>query len=277
MSTHSIILLGNPDSGKSNFIGRLWLALQSQNFRLLADTPPSDIKYVEELAAHLLQGRFAPRTDKDTATRNFNIDVKSKDGGQIGELIIPDVSGELWKNAVETFEIPSKWLQLISDSSGALLFVRIRSILNTQPLDWVNSKALMSLADPKQQDVILTQVRLLELIRFLEERLAKKNNSNPKVAIVVTAWDLLHQGEQANGPEHYLENEFPIFAGRLLDTQKLNIKVFGCSVVGGDFTVAEFVRQYRGDMENAGYIVRKEKGTWQNIPDITLPIHWLLS
>jgi len=278
MNTQSIILVGNPDSGKSNFIGRLWLALQSKKFSLLAASQPNDIKYVEELAAYLLQGKFAPRTDKDTTTRDFNIDVKSKEKGITAELVIPDVSGELWRSAVETFEIPLKWLNLISNSNGALLFVRVRSPLNTQPLDWVNSKALMSLADQDQQNVIPTQVRLIELLRFLEEKLTKVKNFKPKVAVVVTAWDLLHHEEQAMGPEHYLDIEFPMFAGRLLESQKLNIKVFGSSVVGGDFNIAEFVSQYlNGDIENAGYIVTKEKNGWQNIPDITLPIDWLLS
>ncbi len=58
MAKKSIILVGDPDTGKSNFVGRLWLALQSGKFNLTAINPPDDIKYVEEVAAHLLQGRL---------------------------------------------------------------------------------------------------------------------------------------------------------------------------------------------------------------------------
>ena len=128
----SYILVGNPDSGKSNFLARLWLALQTQKFKLIAAQPPSDIKYVEEIASHILHGQFVPRTNKEDNKRDFNVSVKSVDGNYEADIFIPDVSGEMWKKAVETWEIPDNWLKTIQASSGALIFVRVLSDLNIQ-------------------------------------------------------------------------------------------------------------------------------------------------
>jgi Double-GTPase 1 len=280
MSEKSIILLGNPDSGKSNFLGRLWLALQSKKFNLLATKPPDDIKYVEQIAAHLLQGRFIPRTDKDDVERDLKIYIRSKDGSKAANLFIPDVSGELWKNAVDTLEVPDKWLKKMNASNAALLFVRVLSDLNVQPLDWVNSQRLLSVGfgDEQQNTNIPTQVSLIELLRFLEDTLKPVEQKKPKVAVLVTAWDMLNQEEASAGPENYLKTQFPLFAGRLLDISKMEIKVFGSSVVGGDFTLEEFTRIYlEGNLDEAGYIVAKDSdGELKMINDITAPVEWLL-
>jgi hypothetical protein len=280
MNKKSIILIGNPDSGKSNFVARLWLALQSKKFSLLSTRNPDNIKYVEELAAHLLQSRFAPRTDKEEAERNFDIEVQSSANSELASILIPDVSGELWKKAVETLEISEKWLNVLKESSAALLFVRVLSPLNSQPLDWVNSRKLLQagiIPDAEQNSQIPTQVSLIELLRFLGEKLKVNGSAKPKVAVIVTAWDLLHQDEAALGPEHYLKTQFPLFAGRLQDSLNLDVKVFGSSIVGGDFTIDEFVQRYQsGDVDNAGYIMNKEDDNWSEIQNLTTPIHWLL-
>ncbi len=207
--------------------------------------------------------------------------VKSKTNGTEAEIFIPDVSGEIWKKAVETLEISDKWLKSLKVSSGALLFIRILSDLIVQPLDWVNSQRLLQagFGNEEQSNMIPTQIRLIELLRFLEDTLISDNDKKPKVAIVVTAWDLLNDVDAATGPLGYLELQFPMFAGRIFDTQKLNVNVFGSSIVGGDFTADEFVESYlQSDTENNGFIVsQEENGSLKTIQDITAPIDWLLS
>jgi hypothetical protein len=47
------------------------------------------------------------------------------------------VTGELWKKALETYEIPKDWMQSLEGASGALLFVREGSDENEVALDWV--------------------------------------------------------------------------------------------------------------------------------------------
>lgn len=280
MADRSIILVGNPDSGKSNFLARLWLALQTQKFELMAANPPVDIKYVEDIAAHILQGRFVPRTDQEDNQREFNVEISSTKGENKGTLFIPDVSGEMWQKAVSSLEISQKWMDILRQSNGALLFVRVLSDLNIQPLDWVNCQKLLSAGygDEDKRASLPTQISLIELTRFLENNLKSINDAKPKLAIVVSAWDLLNKEDANKGPQSYLATQFPMFAGRIKDTSKLEVKVFGLSIVGGNLSAETFMNSFlEKDIDTEGYIVTwDEKDGLQEIKDITNPISWLL-
>jgi hypothetical protein len=278
MKGKSVVLVGNPDSGKSNYVAALWLALKSGNSELRNNTLPEDIKYVESLVEYILKGKFAPRTDQEARNREFTISVSSKTGNH-GDIHVPDVSGEMWRNAVSKFEISEKWLQLMSKSSTALLFVRVHSELNKQPLDWVNARELLNagLQEETNELDLPTQVALIELLRFLEETLINNKSQKAKVAIVVTAWDLLHENEQILGPEKYLERQFPMFFGRISDCTKLELKIFGTSILGGDLHSADFAKDYFDDNKNtSGYIVQISDHKVVKKEDITIPICWLL-
>jgi hypothetical protein len=260
----------------------LWEALRSGEGRLRAPEVPPNIKYVEDALTYLLQGSFAPRSDKDLeeSRRDFIISVESE--GQPGrvELLVPDVSGELWKNAAETSELPQEWMEQLRRSSGALLFVRVLSDLNNAPLDWVTSEKLLKFLGPGDPELgaLPTQVLLCELLRFLEISLrCDEEGSGPRVAVVVTAWDMVDQTTSAAGPRAFIEKEYPLFAGRLKDTDILDVNIFGVSVVGGDLNVDKEFRQrfLEGELKSAGYVVTSEETTQKF--DMTLPVAWLVT
>ena len=58
----SVLLIGGPDAGKTNYLGRLWIAINSNAGLLRKDGLPDDLAYLEEVANELLQGRFAPHS-----------------------------------------------------------------------------------------------------------------------------------------------------------------------------------------------------------------------
>src|SRR5690606_35362534 len=95
------------------------------------------------------QGRFAPRTEpgSEEHAEPFSIPVidQAAPDAPPRHLVVPDVTGELWKKAVETCELPPAWMQALEDASGVLLFVRIGSDQNVTPLDWVTSSKLLTL------------------------------------------------------------------------------------------------------------------------------------
>ena len=276
----SVMLIGGPDTGKTNYLARLWEALRSGTGKLKRLHAP-EIKYVEDALAHLLQGEFAPRSEKDIeeSRRDFAITV-CLPGGSPVELIVPDVTGELWKDAVDTLELPEEWMEQLSSSSGALLFVRILSEQNVDPLDWVTSYRLLQHAGQPQNEALLpTQVLLMELFRFLELKLRRRSDgSRPRVAVVVTAWDRLDAERRAQSPLDYLEKEYPLFAGRISDTDVLEVSVFGISVVGGDLTLdKDFQEQFlKGDLRNSGYVITQRGEQVIEEGDLTIPLTWLL-
>ncbi|RSC14590.1 hypothetical protein [Burkholderia cenocepacia] len=285
MTSQSIVLVGGPDSGKTNYLGRLWATLNTGNGRLKPARPPGDIQYVEEILGHLLQGEFAPRSDPTLETRqtNFTVSLVLSDGNGTGEieLTVPDVLGELWQSAVEALDMPKHWLDKLKSSTGALLFVRVHSELNVAPLDWVTTERLLrAQGDTDDEKKLPTQVFLCELLRILEHTLAVTDSQErPRVAVVVTAWDLLDEDSKRMGPMNYLRQQYPLFAGRLSDIDTLNVRVFGVSVVGGDLNDDPDFRHTfsEGDLQDFGFVVTDSVDGIHEQRDITSPVAWLVT
>jgi hypothetical protein len=106
MSEKTLILVGGPACGKTNYLARVWESIRSKTGSLVSPRPPSDITFVEEALAHLLQGKFAPRSDRTIAesTHSFEIAVQGADrpNDPPASIVVPDVTGELWRQALET-------------------------------------------------------------------------------------------------------------------------------------------------------------------------------
>ncbi|QAB00973.1 MULTISPECIES: TRAFAC clade GTPase domain-containing protein [Agrobacterium tumefaciens complex] len=280
MSDRSIILLGGPDSGKTNYVGRLWHALDAKKCRLIAAEQPDEIGFVLDTAEHLFQGRFAPRSEHADDRRDFEVVVCSPDGSGRAAIVIPDISGELWQNAVANSEIASDWMNELIHGHGALLFVRVGSDLDVRPLDWVTSRSLLAkVGDGEDRGKLPTQVMLCELVRYLELTMAKReDNGKPRLSVIVAAWDRVDPATFERGPLAYLAQEYPLLAGRLSDTDKLDIQVFGLSVVGGDLAVDPDFRDrfLEEGLDDHGWVAIYDSSTdsWQKDADLTLPIAW---
>jgi hypothetical protein len=277
----SAILLGQPDSGKSNFLGRVW-----ENIRAGAGTlaliDAQDIEYLEELLSHLLNGSFAPRSNKDVeqSRRDVRLTIKEQNSSEPFELVVPDVTGELWKEAAANSDLPEEWMAALEKAQGALLFLRVGSEENHQPLDWVASKNLLELLGVSGgESSTPTQVVYSELLRFLQVKLGTRLDlPRRKVAIVITAWDRLDPEFRETPPIEYLKREFPLLAGRIENVSDLEIRLFGVSVVGGDLEDdEEFKAQYQnGDISDFGYVViGTGTGQVSRKDDLTLPLNWL--
>jgi hypothetical protein len=326
MTRRSIVLLGGPDSGKTNYIGRLWPSFKKRKGVLRAERLPDDIAYVDGAVEHLMQGSFAPRSDRnlEIGRADFSISVRGANGeGELTELMVPDISGELWTRMVRTFEISHEWLTVLNDSQGAILFVRALSDQIVQPLDWVTARTILQLevegdaavdvlaADSNGGSSVIavadslsgqieplpdkhgdgsivelpsapdlpTQVLLCELLRYLELCLANRSDgSRPHVAVVVAAWDLLDPDVRAAGPLAYLKREFPLFAGRLADPGRLDVKLFGLSVVGGDLDDDEEFRNrfLENDISEQGWVIVENMDGLTTSCDVMLPIAWAM-
>lgn len=351
MKKGSIILVGGPASGKTNYIARLWLAFAARKGRLRAKNLPGNIEYVNQAVAYLQARQFAPRSDTnmdESGRRDFSIEICSDDGvGEARNLTVPDITGELWSRAIKTYELPKDWMKALEDSSSAILFVRAHSKLNLQPMDWVTAREMLQghedededdldddddnygddededgepIGDagaPKvtvqedaqveivtvlpaqpdataetanegeqpevaqKRDVLPAQVGFCELLRYLSLLLRERpDGTKPRVAVVVTAWDMLDEGEKAAGPMQYLETQFPMFAGRIKTPSRLDIEVFGMSIVGGNLrgaTNKQFRDSLKGrDLSEVGYTAVMRDGVVIEDPDITLPLAWVL-
>jgi hypothetical protein len=359
MSGGSIILVGGPASGKTNYIARLWLAFMARKGRLRAPKLPTNIEYVNDAVQHLLDRRFAPRSERnmdESGRRDFIVKVRGNDGsGLEQEITVPDVTGELWRRAIESYELPQEWMDALTASSSAILFVRAHSKLNLQPMDWVTARDhLMGHSDEdddeeeddeygddededgnpiatvaaspldgadlvgpavakrsryqigysvgdsgnevhreahaqdhETQEVVIkkdglpAQVGFCELFRYLMFTLADRpDGGRPRLAVVVTAWDMLDAEAKTAGPMRYLKEQFPMFAGRLETPGRLDVEVFGMSIVGGNLR-GHANKPFREslkkrDLSEVGYTAVVRDGVVVEDPDVTLPLAWAL-
>jgi len=277
--SRSIILLGGPDSGKTNFIGRLWKALDQGEGILHAAEQPKDLNFVLDVTEHLFQGVFAPRTELSNARRDFEVIVAATKGGPQSKIVVPDISGELWRKAVIDSEIEPEWMNELQRADAALLFVRVGSDQDIRPLDWVTSRRMLEKLGNEDDPGLPTQVMVCELIRFLEGSLASRQDGGvPRLSVVITAWDCVDEGTFEKGPLAYLEREYPLIAGRLADLEKLDVQIFGLSIVGGDLKHDAEYRQafLESGMDGQGWVAVQDENGWRKNPDVTLPIAWAL-
>lgn len=276
--TRSVVLLGGPDSGKTNYIGRVWPALDAGEGSLHAAVQPEDIRFVLDVADHLYSGNFAPRSEHVDDRRDFEVVVAAEKGGEQSTIVIPDISGELWLNAAEHGEVATSLMDEMRSANGALLFVRLNSEADVRPLNWVTSKRLLAKLGNAGDEGLPTQVMLCELVRFLEFALSERpNGRRPRLSIVVSAWDIADQEKFAAGPISWIQREYPLLAGRLGDIKTLDIRVFGLSVVGGDLKVDEACKNdvQENGLDGRGWVaVQDEEGVWRKNLDLTLPIAW---
>lgn len=276
--SNSIVLLGGPDSGKTNYVGRVWPALDAGGGRLHAARQPEDIRFVLDVTDHLNAGSFAPRSEHADDRRDFEVAVAAVKGGEETNIVIPDISGELWLSAAGQGEVSVKLMEEMQSASGALLFVRVQSDLAVRPLDWVTSKRMLGKLGNADDLGLPTQVMLCELVRFLEVTLAPRpGGQRPRVSVVVSAWDFVDPETSKLGPKAWLGREYPLFAGRLDDIEGLDLRVFGLSVVGGDLKADESCRDdvQENGLDGRGWVaVEDDAGNWCREPDLTWPIAW---
>lgn len=276
----SVVVLGGPDSGKSNYIARLWTALREKKGELVEAAQPTDLEFVLEASEHLFQGQFIQRSEQTEDRRDFEVTVGSRSNGKQAKIVVPDISGELWWRAVTDLDVPPELMEDMRAASGALLFLREGSDQNVQPLDWITAKKYLSKVKVAADEGTPTQVMLCELIRFLELTLTRRpDGAKPRLAVVVSAWDLVGTDVFEKGPMAYLEGEYPMLAGRLDDVSTLDVQVFGLSVVGGNLDEASFKKIFlETGIDGNGWVAIRatDTGMWTKDPDLTKPVAWAI-
>ena len=68
----SVLLIGGPDAGKSNFLFRLWIALSDGGGILQKDGLPAEAEYLQTGADRLLEGELRARPRKCMNTCIFH-------------------------------------------------------------------------------------------------------------------------------------------------------------------------------------------------------------
>lgn len=292
-ASQSVLLIGGPDAGKTNFVTRIWLAIDESKGSLRSDGLPDDLEYVQDGAEKLLGGDFVARTSREVH-HHIEIPVQASGRAQVrhAKLVVPDCSGEEWMKIYRLREWSAGWEEAISELCGCLLFVRVDSDQNVAALDWITCERLFGTpailpdisGDESEDFKPPTQVVLTDWLQCLRRAFTSRvgGSFRPRIGIVVAAWDSVPAEQQAAGPEAYLESNYPMLMQFIRTNAKhFNFAVFGVSIVGGDLENApDFRRDYlNGEQDPAdrGYVWHSLDGRLVQAYDLTLPVAWAMA
>ncbi len=284
---HSALLVGGPGAGKTSFLGRLWLSLQTKKGMLINPRLPENVEYLNAAANMLLKGSFPPHTHRGSFERVV-IPIQSMDGKLLsGNLVVPDCSGEEWSDIYHNREWNARWEEMISSSCGCLLFVRADAQCTTACLDWEKSMELFKAPTPSSIPPAgepLTppfDVILVDWLQCLHQRYTDCYGGffTPRVALVIAAWDLIPKDHQRKGVEYYIQTSFPLLSQFMeANGDYFQFSVFGSTATEGELADTHFAQSYlRGDPMKAGYVLHADgNNNWVQSKDFTLPVAWAL-
>ena len=304
---HSVLLIGGPDAGKSNFLFRLWIAIDGGGGVLVKDGLPSDLEYLRAGAERLLEGEFAKHTPTEVYERVVvPVRSSSRVAPSRGMLVVPDLAGEQILAVCRSRQWSQTWEELISPRCACLLFVRAGSKENVAPLEWATcfekygavlqppheeqshgSQGVDPVDSEESQEApgkgapLPTQVILTEWLQFLRLAFTAVAGGlfRPRVGVVVSAWDLVPSDQQPAGPLEYVGENFPMLHQFIqANGERFDFQVFGVSIVAGDLEHDEAFKEtyLNGQPREFGFVFHSLSGLPSSSPDITLPIAWAL-
>jgi hypothetical protein len=280
MQEQIVMLVGGPDSGKTNYLGRLWLAIREGVGQIVADHTPNDLQYLNQIADYLLQGRFAPHTSHESRNKvTIPIKILNESAALRSNLIVPDVSGEEWMGIYRRRSWSEEWEKDTSGVVNCLIFVRAESDQVVPAIDWDTWAGLLTKAQQSNPE-IPTQVILVDWLQCLRSVFVEKMaDYRPRIGVIVAAYDLLPNDQKELGPEAYLKTNFPLFWQYISATRdQVDIRVFGTSIADGDFDAdSDFRQQFlESKPTDKGYVIYHGRQGVQISKDIGLPILWAM-
>lgn len=290
MSTAAnLLFMGLPGSGKTTFLAALWHVLdeRSSETRLKLKGLSVDRTYLHQITADWQKCSQVQRT-KLEHEQVVNLSLSS--GTTEFELTVPDLSGEGFEQQLRDRRIGVEHHQNIQRATGLVLFVHARvkegtrlsysrqlsAVLDGAPsqcagTDSAGGNTQKPAIEPWSIEKLPTQVALVELLQFALESVVRK----VRLAVVISAWDLVEKASFTGTPQEYLKRELPLLR-QFLDSNddRLEHTVFGVSAQGGDITVEEQKTALLG-FDDALKRIKVLHGS-ESSQDITRPIAWLL-
>lgn len=289
---HKVLMVGLPGAGKSTYLGAFWNAVEKAHDThavKLVGLLPSDRVYLNSLRDDWLEFKKLGRTQEDE-TRHSPLSV-SFGGSENVSLNFPDISGETFRDMVESRHWPLEFHEVIDGATELMVFlnplllkdgptildaVRMEGeIVDDQTPPDQSEQASIELGKPWTRALIPTQVKLIDIVQLIT--LKARNAKIRKISVIVSAWDAVENTSPS--PKDYVRINTPMLY-QFLEAGSVNwdYRVFGVSAQGGDYENDASLRELLrlADPINRPRIagISKEEAQ-QN--DITFPIRWLFT
>lgn len=283
-TTHDIVVLGLPGSGKTTFLAALWHLLTAGEVDTklsLVTLKAGESAHLNEIASQWRKAKVQERT-LHAGDRTVIISLRAEGISEF-QMSFPDLAGEsfqqMWEDRTCSPEVAASLR-----SSGVLLFIHADKI---NAPGWIVDDAEVADAAGLQMtrgnpiawraSLAPTQVKLVDLLQSLQS--PPLDVGARRVAIVLSAWD------RATGagmtPDEYLTNHLPLVRQYLTHglPEDWLVKAFGVSAQGGAYdeagkpTKPEAQRIRAMDVPSERISVVSTEGRSN---DLTEPLQWLL-
>lgn len=224
-------IIGLPDSGKSTFLAALgYYLLSGENensiYRLGEN---NNLEYISDLAYKWSKCEELDRTNI-SVTINVSLQLIDRDENII-DIIMPDRSGESFRNIIKNREIEDKMFDEISNSNEILLFINPSKISNDSFLYEIpsiyrtQSRKKIEIKNPYNMHEQAEYVELLQCV-------GKLLGDHIRLKILVSAWD---EYDSAKFPEELLKEKLPLL-WQYLNTNRIlfDCEFWGISAQGGN-------------------------------------------
>jgi len=277
-------MVGLPETGKTTYLAALWHVVETADVdgALCLRKLHGDRRYLDAIRDNWLSFKETERT-KTADEQMVSMVLKGPEERDV-ELFLPDIAGESFDGHWTDRRWEKEFDDLVQEVGGALLFVHPRTIVDPHRIETADSileelqieepvteEPVKNTIKPFDSKEVPTQVKLVELLQFIETR--KKNMMSFNISIIVSAWDLVEDQEKC--PERWLANRLPLLSQYLKSNDETFLyRVFGVSAQGGD--LKEDIDKLTETMRPSDRIkVRmKDQPTCNNI---TLPIKNLMA
>jgi hypothetical protein len=211
----SMLIIGEPNSGKTHYSAQLLGRLREKSGRLQLLRTIGDITPLEGALNCLYQGRSAAHT----ATEIYHEIAMSVGYGNSleADLLWPDYGGEQIRQLTEQRHINQAWLDRIQQANSWILFLRL-SITRTyddlisRPLHEITSLMPKEapVEDCKWSDQAM-YVELLQLLLFARKSGTLRPVTSPRLLVLLSCWDELLDTDGVT-PSELLHRYMPMLA-----------------------------------------------------------------
>lgn len=308
MSNPAVLLIGGPETGKSNFLFRSWTHIFSADGLIEKDGMPATADYLQEGAEFQLRGEFAGHTSQETPEISEIPIVQKGNPQNKALLIVPDVDGEQINRIYRDRKWSHQWEALVTENTAYLFFVRVNSPQTVVPLDWITCHKLYGGAPPlksegegakadsgdsekdrvegtnkpaNEQETGVetpTQVVLVDWLQFIRDALHSKYSYaiQPRVGIVVAGWDCVPPDLKGGASEWIRENMPLLHQFCVTNNDVFDFAFFGSSIFSGDpQNDPDFAEELeKKDTRTVGYV--RYSPSNKESADFTIPIAWAL-
>lgn len=302
--SHTIAFLGLPKSGKTSWLGRLWLAIDRpplDSVQLLEKAGQPDLDALNLLSDSFIDGKYpAPTPFVNPPSIKVPLQWKGRDPAPSFDVVIADYSGEEVK-AIHRERDPV-WSTAWEERAGAAsvaIFIRPEHHIRPTSTRLVPDRMLSHIDQAGQVGkapltdseggtldgwlVVPTAVAIVELLQFFRFLRGWSPGYCPKpdefrVAVMLSCWDAVPEEERCGGPGGYLRERLGLLDDFLATSfHPSGVRVFGLSSTGGDLSDEAFKETYLEKYpEDWGEVQYEGPSGVVQSDDLALPLAWLL-